>query len=99
MFKIAPRIVPLTWAFTALTALIMQPGLHKVYWILLLIAIVTKVQEIQGTQRTNESTLHVNVTSSHHVERPPGRERIKWTMKVELDLLTCDQKAHHLHSF
>ena len=59
----------------------------------------TKVLEIQGTQRTNESTLRVNVTSSRHVERPPGRERIKWTMKVELDLLTCDQKAHHLHSF
>ena len=98
MFKIAPRIVPLTRAFTALAALIMQPGLHKVYWILLLIAIVTKMQEIQGTQHTNESTLRVNVASSLHVERPPGRERIKWTTKMELDLLTCDQKAHHLHS-
>ena len=56
------------------------------------------MQEIQGTQRTNESTLRVNVASSRHVERPPGRERIKWTTKMELDLLTCDQKAHHLHS-
>ena len=98
MFKIAPRIVPITRVFTALTALIMQPGLLKVYWILLLIAIVTKMQEIQGTQRTNESTLRVNVASSRHVERPPGRERIKWTTKMELDLLTCDQKVHHLHS-
>ena len=98
MFKIAPRIVPITRVFTALTALIMQPGFHKVYWILLVIAIVTKMQEIQGTQRTNESTLHVNVASSCHVERPLGRERIKWTTKMELDLLTCDQKAHHLHS-
>ena len=98
MFKIAPRIVPITRVFTALTALIMQPGLHKVYWILLVIAIVTKMQEIQGTQRTNESTLRVNVASSRHVERPPGRERIKWTTKMELDLLTCDQKARHLHS-
>ena len=98
MFTIAPRIVPITRVFTALTALIMQPSLHKVYWILLVIAIVTKMQEIQGTQRTNESTLRVNVASSRHVERPPGRERIKWTTKMELDLLTCDQKAHHLHS-
>ena len=98
MFKIAPRIVLITRVFTALTALIMQPGLHKVYWILLVIAIVTKMQEIQGTQRTNESTPRVNVASSRHVERPPGRERIKWTTKMELDLLTCDQKAHHLHS-
>ena len=76
----------------------MHPGLHKVYWILLVIAIVTKIQEIQGAQRTNESTLRVNVASSRHVERPKGRERIKWTTKMELDLLTCDQKAHHLHS-
>ena len=77
MFKIAPRIVSITRIFTALTALIIQPGLHKVYWILLLIVIITKIQEIQGTQRTNESTLRVNFALSHHVERPLGKERIK----------------------
>ena len=60
------------------SAPIMQPGLHKFYWILLYIAIVTKMQEIQSTQRTNESTLRVNVASSGHVERSPGRGRTKW---------------------
>ena len=56
------------------------------------------MQEIQGTQHTNESTLRVNVALSRHVERPLGRERIEWTTKMELDVLTCDQKAHHLRS-
>ena len=65
MFKIAPRVIPIIQVFTAL---IMQPGLHKVYWILFHIAIVMKMQAMQGTQRTDESTLHVNVASSHHVE-------------------------------
>ena len=46
------------------------------------------MQEIQGTQRINESTPRVNVASSCHVERPPGRERIKWTTKMELDVLS-----------
>ena len=95
MFKIAPRIVPITHYCSYCSyyaARLIQSLLDIVR------AIVTKMQEIQGTQRTNESTLRVNVASSRHVERPPGRERIKWTTKMELDLLTCDQKAHHLHS-
>ena len=96
MFKIAPRIVPITRVFTALTyyaARLTQS----------LLDIITYSDSYEdprntGHSGTNESTLRVNVASSRHVERPPGRERIKWTTKMELDLLTCDQKVHHLHS-
>ena len=74
MFKIAPRITLIIRVFTGL---IMKPSSHKVYWILLYIAIVAKMQEIQGTQHTNESTLCVNVAWSRHVERSLGKRENK----------------------